>query len=333
MAPHFLLSDCMTSPAIVVHPDDPARRAAQLMLAHKISGLPVVDADGRPIGMVSEWDFVTGAGEKRESRRDDWLRMLSEGQSISEDYLTALDRDLGVVRQFMASPAISLDDASPIAEAARLIGERRIQRVPVTRNGRVVGVVTRADVLRVFSGFGVAAPEPAVTMPIARATEPSPIPIPETVAIPAPEVAASLFSSAQALRASVGDFERRRDDERRSAAQSLRSEREALVRQLLNEGLSDAEWAGLASEAKSAAANGLTQCVVQRFPAALCVDGGRAINVPEPDWPQTLRGKPSLFYARWRDELRPLGFRLGARIVTFPDGLPGDVEMTLVWGR
>jgi hypothetical protein len=64
----------------------------------------------------------------------------------------------------------------------------------------------------------------------------------------------------------------------------------------------------------------------------VCSDHGRAVNAPDPDWPATLRGLPAQLYLRWKEELRPRGFGLTARVVDFPDGLPGDVGLFLSWG-
>jgi hypothetical protein len=62
-------------------------------------------------------------------------------------------------------------------------------------------------------------------------------------------------------------------------------------------------------------------------------DGGRAINVREPEWPTTLRGEPAELYQRWGRDLKPQGFYLEARVLEFPDGFPGDIGLFLVWGR
>lgn len=69
-----------------------------------------------------------------------------------------------------------------------------------------------------------------------------------------------------------------------------------------------------------------------RFPNELTTDLGRAINNGEPDWPQTLTGVPRQVYDFWNADLRPLGYRLRAQIVDFPDGLPGDIGFTISWG-
>jgi hypothetical protein len=93
------------------------------------------------------------------------------------------------------------------------------------------------------------------------------------------------------------------------------------------------EFVNLMNVVREAARRGESGVAVLTFPAALGTDGGRAINLPDPDWPASLRGKAADFFLHWDKELRPLGFALSARIVSFPDGFPGDVELSLVWGR
>jgi hypothetical protein len=80
-----------------------------------------------------------------------------------------------------------------------------------------------------------------------------------------------------------------------------------------------------------AAANGLTEVLVYRFPNALCTDHGRAINQQEPGWEKTLTGLPKELYEFWDRQLRPRGYKLRVQIVDFPDGMPGDVGITLKW--
>ncbi|ALA18653.1 MULTISPECIES: hypothetical protein [Chelatococcus] len=83
---------------------------------------------------------------------------------------------------------------------------------------------------------------------------------------------------------------------------------------------------------RSAAERGQTELMVMRFPNVLCTDKGRAINNSEPDWPETLTGRPRQAYELWRDHLRPAGFKLSAMIIEWPGGLPGDVGFFLKWG-
>jgi hypothetical protein len=80
-----------------------------------------------------------------------------------------------------------------------------------------------------------------------------------------------------------------------------------------------------------AADRGQTEVQVYRFPNAMCTDHGRRINNAEPDWPQTLEGRPKAGYEFWRDHLRPLGFGLKAEILEYPGGMPGDVGFFITW--
>ena len=80
-----------------------------------------------------------------------------------------------------------------------------------------------------------------------------------------------------------------------------------------------------------AVASGLTEVLVMRFPNSLCTDRGRAINQQEPGWETTLTGLPKELYDFWDRQLRPLGYKLKVQIIDFPDGMPGDVGMSLKW--
>jgi hypothetical protein len=87
----------------------------------------------------------------------------------------------------------------------------------------------------------------------------------------------------------------------------------------------------LLQKLRAAAERGETELMVMRFPNDLCSDKGRALNNSEPDWPDTLIGRPRQAYEFWRDYMQPSGYRLKAMIVDWPGGLPGDVGLFLVW--
>ena len=80
-----------------------------------------------------------------------------------------------------------------------------------------------------------------------------------------------------------------------------------------------------------AAERGQSEVQVYRFPNSLCSDRGRRINNSEPDWDQTLEGRPRAGYEFWRDHLRPLGFHLRAQVLDYPGGMPGDIGFFLTW--
>lgn len=328
--PELKARDCMSAPVIALHPHDTAKRAAELMIAHRISGLPVIDADGVPVGLVSEADFVFGDDDVRRERHEAWLRMISDGQTVNADYLAMLDEELGEVRQFMASPVVSVAEEAPLADIVEAMAERRIKRVVVTRGGKLAGVITRHDLLRAKSphaqeALPVVGEATQTARPAAKPKAPAPV---EKSAEPPPAEGLT----AKALQALVAQYEDAREALHRNAADEVKRQRDALVKEMLDAPLPETEWRAMLAEARSRAAQGERQMPMLRFPAALCDDGGRAVNVPDPDWPKTLRGKAARVYLRWRDELQPQGFRLTAQIVSFPQGVPGDVEMALVWG-
>jgi hypothetical protein len=121
----------------------------------------------------------------------------------------------------------------------------------------------------------------------------------------------------------------RQDEVRRAALE----QREALIKRLLDEHVKDDNWRSILDRAKAAAGKGEKEQLLLRFPCQLCSDGGRAINAVQPDWPETLRGEAAEIYHLWERDLKPNGFHLTARILNFPGGMPGDVGLTMVWGR
>ena len=122
-------------------------------------------------------------------------------------------------------------------------------------------------------------------------------------------------------------------EEARLRAQA-EAEKKALVDHLTKpSGVSDEEGIARAIRIiERAAANGLTEVQVHRFPNQLCTDKGRAINQLEPGWEKTLTGVPKEIYQLWEKYFRPRGYRLRVQIIDFPGGMPGDVGMTLSCG-
>ena len=125
--------------------------------------------------------------------------------------------------------------------------------------------------------------------------------------------------------------------EKASAALRKQSDAEAEKKMLLEKltkpsGVSDEEaLRRVAVIIERAVSNGLTEVQVYRFPNALCTDHGRAINQQEPGWEATLTGLPKEMYQFWERQLRPSGYKIKFQIVDFPDGMPGDVGITLKW--
>ena len=320
--------DCMTSPVATVGPDESVRAAAEIMLRLHISGAPVVDRDGRPLGVVSESDFRFSDVATRQKQREAFIKILSGGQDMAVEYLDVLERQSETVEQIMAKPAICVDETASIVEAADLMSARRIKRLLVLRGGVVVGVVTRADLLRFF------APQKHVALPVTPEFFETAIQEAEGgKAAAAPVTVAQGDVTAEELQDLVAEFERNKSRMHADAGKQAGEARKEQVKLLLKTPYTDHELAHLMAKSREAARRGEASVPALVFPAALCTDGGRAINLPDPDWPATLQGKAADFFLRWDKQLRPLGFKLSARIVSFPDGFPGDAELALFWGR
>ncbi len=143
--------DVMTPEVVSVRPDAPIRRVAALLRDKGISAAPVVDEKGAPIGMVSEGDLIGRDEAEREARRDWWLTLLAEGEALSPDFLANLRSQERTAREIMSSPVVTIGEETDLTEIARLLAAHRIKRVPVVRDGRIVGIVSRADLVRALA--------------------------------------------------------------------------------------------------------------------------------------------------------------------------------------
>ena len=323
--------DIMTTRVVTVPPDMPAREIAKVLLAEGVSAVPVADESGVPLGIVSEGDLIGRDDEAREARRDWWLS-LAAADSAAELLARLGDPSRRQAHELMAGPVVSVDEEIPAAEIARLLAAYKIKRVPVLRAGRIVGIVSRADLLRVLAAEPVHPAQPRESL-FGRAfagldghfgLHRHAAPTPETAAAPAQ-------ASADGFRHLAEDHKR---DELRQREEQRRAGIAARDKQVADLGalhVSDEIWAGLMEKAREAAKAGLKEFLLLRFPSQLCSDGGRAINITEPDWPATLRGEAAELYLRWERELKPQGFHLAAQILDFPGGFPGDAGLFLIW--
>jgi CBS domain-containing protein len=141
----------MTKDVITVSPDATIPEIARLLLDSAVSAVPVVDASGVPIGMVSEGDLIGREAGDRDARRDWWLDLLAEGEALAPEFLENLRHDRKTARDIMAAPVVTIDESTEAAEIVDLLQTHRIKRVPVLRDGHIVGIVSRADILRALA--------------------------------------------------------------------------------------------------------------------------------------------------------------------------------------
>jgi CBS domain-containing protein len=137
--------DVMTVEVVSAAPDTPLKEVARLLAEHGISGLPVVGGDGRVVGVVSEADFLL-----RDSapERPSLFASLFEGA----DARRAREEKLGATTagEAMSEPAIVIGPDEPASQAGALLTKHRINRLPVVEDGRLVGIISRADVVNTY---------------------------------------------------------------------------------------------------------------------------------------------------------------------------------------
>lgn len=141
----MIVADVMTRSVLSVAPDATVEDAAKLMLERGISGLFVVDAKGELAGIVTEGDLLRRDEIGTERHRPWWLRMLVSPGRQAADFTRAHGRR---VRDVMTADVVGVSATSALDEVVELMERHRIKRVPVTQDGRVVGVVSRSDLLR-----------------------------------------------------------------------------------------------------------------------------------------------------------------------------------------
>jgi hypothetical protein len=140
------------------------------------------------------------------------------------------------------------------------------------------------------------------------------------------------FMSVKELKSYMTEVEMARASQAVSAMDKAAAAKKALIAELMKPiDLTPERRESLLSRIKAAAARGETEIMVLRFPVELCTDGGRAINNSDPDWPDSLKGRPRQVFEIWKEYLQPAGYKLKALIVEWPGGLPGEVGMFLAW--
>jgi len=141
----MLARDVMTSPVLTVRPDVPVQEVARLLLERHISAVPVVDDAGALLGVVSEGDLMRRPESGTERHPSWWLSLLSDPEDDARQYVKSHGLRAGDV---MTRRVVSVGEDAPLHEIAELLERHRIKRVPVVRDGRVVGIVSRANLLQ-----------------------------------------------------------------------------------------------------------------------------------------------------------------------------------------
>jgi CBS domain-containing protein len=150
--------DTMTPQVISVEADASVMQAVRLMLQYRISGLPVVSAKGELVGMVTEGDFLRRGELGTQRRRSRWLEFLVGPGRLADEYVHACGRK---VEEVMTPDPITITEGTPLDRAVELMERHRVKRLPVVREKRLVGIVSRANIMRALVSLAREARPPA----------------------------------------------------------------------------------------------------------------------------------------------------------------------------
>jgi CBS domain-containing protein len=149
-------ADIMTTDVVTVAENATAKDAAALMLRHRVSALPVVDASGKLVGIVSEGDLMRRAEIGTEWEWSWWLELLTSNRTLAEDYIKTHGRK---VSQLMTRDIVTAAPDTPINDIALLLERHGIKRVPIVEKGKIVGIVARANLVQALASLKVETPE------------------------------------------------------------------------------------------------------------------------------------------------------------------------------
>lgn len=154
--------DVMVSPVITVKPNASVREVAKIFIDRRISAVPVVDDQGRLVGIISEGDLLHRSEAGTERKRSSWLLLLTGNDTLAAEYVRAHARKVADV---MTRNVITAAPDTPLHEIASLLEKNAIKRVPIVKDGQVVGLVSRANLIQ-----AVATARKELEIPLSDAT-------------------------------------------------------------------------------------------------------------------------------------------------------------------
>lgn len=150
-------ADIMTLGAATIRPDASIGESAKVMLQYQVSGLPVVDDKGELVGIITEGDLLRRPELGTELRRPRWLEFLLGPGRLAEEYAQSHGRKVADV---MVKDVVTITPETPLDEIVQLIEQHGVKRLPVVDGRKVVGIVSRANLLRVLARLADEAPPP-----------------------------------------------------------------------------------------------------------------------------------------------------------------------------
>ena len=154
------VQDIMTRKVLSIEPNTPVLQAVRSMLENRISGLPVVNADGNLVGIVTEGDFLRRAETTTERRRPRWLEFFVGPGRLADEYVHTHARKVADV---MTPEPYTVTEATPLEDVVQLMEKHGIKRLPVVRGKLLVGIVSRANLLHALASLAPTAPATTTT--------------------------------------------------------------------------------------------------------------------------------------------------------------------------
>lgn len=141
--------DVMTTQVITATPDMDAKGVADLLIRHRIGAVPVLDADGRLVGILSDGDLYRRAEIGTDRQSSGWLSLFFPDRAgEARDFVASHARK---VEDLMTAPVITATPETPLREIAELLERHRIKRVPIVGGGKLLGIVSRANLVQAFA--------------------------------------------------------------------------------------------------------------------------------------------------------------------------------------
>jgi CBS domain-containing protein len=140
--------DVMVRDVVTVHPDTEAAEAVKLLAEHDVSALPVVDGEGKLLGILSEADLMRRVEIGTEKRRPWWQEAVTGAGTLAEEFAKSHGKKVG---EIMTPEVVAVSEETPLSEIATLFERKRIKRVPVTKGGKLVGVVNRSNLIQALA--------------------------------------------------------------------------------------------------------------------------------------------------------------------------------------
>jgi CBS-domain-containing membrane protein len=140
--------DVMVRDVVTVRTDTEVAGAIKLLAEHDVSALPVVDKEANLVGGLSEADLIHRAEIGTEKHRPWWLEAVTGASTLAEEFAKSHGKKVG---EIMTSGVISVSEDTALSEIAALFERKRIKRVPVVKNGKLVGIVSRSNLIQALA--------------------------------------------------------------------------------------------------------------------------------------------------------------------------------------